>query len=172
MASTVQAPPPAPPVRPPRYSRSFAGPIVLIVIGVFFLLGNLRVIAWHDLGYWFSHFWPVLLILWGIVKIFEYQQANRAGMRASGIGAGGVMLIVFLVVAGLIATETYRMNWDEIRDEMHIEGADIPWWGHTYNYTDDLQQAFPAGGSLHVTSERGAINVTASSDNQIHVTVH
>src|SRR6266700_1562607 len=172
MVSTVQVPPPAPPSRPPRPRRSFAGPVVLIVLGVCFLLSNLGVISWSHFGFWFSHYWPVLLILWGVIKLIEYQQANRSGVPAAGIGAGGVLLVVFLVVAGLIATEAYSMNWQEIRDEMHIEGADIPWWEHTYNYTDELHQAFPAGDSLHVNSERGAINVTASTDNQIHVTVH
>jgi hypothetical protein len=54
---------------------------------------------------------------------------------------------------------------------MHIEG-DIPWWGHSYDYRDEIQQAFPAGDSLHVVNERGAINLTASNDNNIHITVH
>src|SRR5581483_3396896 len=162
--------PPAPPMRS-RPPRSFAGPIVLILIGVFFLLGNLRIIEWHHLGYWFAHYWPALLILWGVIKLIEYQQASRAGVRAAGIGAGGVILIIFLVICGLTATEAYRMNWEQIRDEFHIEG-DVPWWGHTYSYNDDLQQTFPAGSSLHVVSLRGAVNMSASSDNQIHVTVH
>ena len=170
MASTVQAPPPAPPIRP-RPPRSLAGPFVLIVIGIFFLLGNMGLIRWHHLGYWFAHYWPVLLILWGVVKLLEYQQANRSGMRAPGIGAGGIVLIVFLVMAGLIATEAYRVNWDELRDEMHMEG-DTPWWGHSYSYSDDLQQDFPSGDSLRVTSGRGAINITAANDNLMHVTVH
>src|SRR5215469_4841983 len=169
MASTVQSPPPAPPVRPPRPPRSFAGPVVLIVIGVCFLLANLGVIDWHNFGYWFSHYWPVLLILWGIVKLVEYQQATSSGRRAPGIGGGGVVLIVFLVLAGLSATGMYR-HWDELGEAFHWNG-DTPWWGHNYNYTDDLQQAFPNGGSLHVTSERGAINISASDDNQIHVSV-
>lgn len=172
MASTVQSPPPpAPPARPPRPHRSFAGPIVLIVIGVFFLLANMGVIEWHNFGYWFSHYWPVLLILWGIVKLLEYQQATRSGYRAQGIGAGGVVLIVFLVLAGLSATGVYR-HWDEVGEAFHWNGSDMPWWGHTYNYNDDLEQAFPSGGSLHVTSERGAINISASDDKQIHVSVH
>ena len=34
MASTVQTPPPAPPMRPVRPPRSFAGPVVLIIIGI------------------------------------------------------------------------------------------------------------------------------------------
>ncbi len=170
MASTVQVPPPAPPVRPPRMRRSFAGPVVLIVLGICFLLSNMGVISWDNFGRWFSHYWPVLLIVWGIIKLIEYQQANRAGERARGIGAGGVMLVVFVVVAGMISTEAYHWNWHGICNDMNVEG--VPWCGHTFDYSDELNQAFPAGGSLHVSSEHGAINVTTSTDSQIHVAVH
>ena len=163
-------PAPPPPMRP-RPPRSLAGPIVLIVIGIFFLLGNMGMIAWHRIWSWFGDYWPALLILWGVIKIIEYQNANRAGVPPRGIGAGGVLLVIFLVFMGLTARETTHVNWQEFRDRMHIEG-DVPWWGHTYDYTDNLQQAFPAGDSLRVTNERGAINVTASNDNNIHVTVH
>jgi DUF4097 and DUF4098 domain-containing protein YvlB len=172
MASATQVPPPpAPPIRP-RPPRSLAGPVVLIVIGIFFLLGNMHVLYWHDLGHWFARFWPALLILWGIVKLVEYQQANRTGTRPPGIGAGGVLLVIFLVAAGLIATSASNFDWGQIRDQMHIEGADMPWWGHTYDYNSDIEQAFPAGGSLRVSNTRGAINVSTSSDGRIHVTVH
>jgi Toastrack DUF4097/LiaF transmembrane domain len=174
MVSATRIPPvppvPPPPVRP-RPPRSFAGPIVLIVIGIFFLLGNMGMIAWHELGYWFAHYWPVLLIVWGVIKLIEYQNASRAGVRAAGIGVGGYFLVIILVIMGLTATQAYRVNWQELRDQMHLEG-DIPWWGHSYDYTDTLQQAFPAGDSLHVVNERGAINLTASNDNNLHITVH
>lgn len=173
MASSVQAPPPMPPVRPPRAPRSLAGPIVLILIGVFFLLHyTFGILPFYDWGKWFAHYWPLLLILWGIIKLIEYQQANASGGRPRGIGAGGVLLIIFLVVAGLSAREFYNHNWNW---EGWCEGSnteDLPWCGHSYNYTDELQQSFPAGASLRVSSERGAINVTSSEDNQIHVTVH
>jgi DUF4097 and DUF4098 domain-containing protein YvlB len=172
MASATQVPPTPPSVRPPRPPRSLAGPVVLIVIGIFFLLGNMHILYWHDLGRWFAHFWPVLLILWGIIKLVEYQQANRSGTRPPGIGAGGVLLVIFLVAAGLIATSASNFDWGQIRDQMHIEGADIPWWGHTYDYNADLQQNFPAGSSLRVTSTRGAINLSTSNDNRLHLTVH
>ena len=170
MASSVQGPPPAPPIRPPRIRRSFAGPVVLIVLGICFLLSNMGIISWDNFGRWFSHYWPILLIVWGVIKLIEYQQASRSGERARGIGAGGVMLVVFVVVAGLISTEAYRWNWHGICNEMNVEG--VPWCGHTYDYSDELDQAFPAGGSLHVHSEHGAINVTTSTDSQIHVAVH
>ena len=170
---TPPMPPPPPPIPPmrPRAPRSLAGPIVLIVVGICFLLGNMGLIEFHQLGYWFAHYWPALLILWGIIKLFEYQSANRAGVAPRGIGGGGVVLIVFIVIAGLMATEAYRVNWQELHDNMHIQG-DIPWWGHSYDYTDNMQQPFPAGDNLKVTNERGAINLTASVDNNIHVSIH
>src|SRR5947207_2489067 len=170
MASTVQTPPPAPPTRPPRFRRSFAGPVVLIIVGIFFLLSNMGIISWNNFGLWFSHYWPVLLIVWGIIKLIEYQQANRAGERARGIGAGGVMLVVLVVVAGLIASEAYKWNFKGVCENSDLQ--DLPWCGHNYNYTDELQQAFPSGGTLHVTNEHGAVNVSDSTDSQIHVSVH
>jgi DUF4097 and DUF4098 domain-containing protein YvlB len=171
MASTVQTPPPAPPMRPVRPPRSFAGPVVLIIIGILGLMGTMGMLEWHRVFLWFAHFWPALLILWGIIKLIEYQQSNRSGVRSGGIGAGGVVLIVFLVVAGLTATSLSRVDWQRMQEEFNLD-SDNPWWGHSYNYTDDFQQVFPAGGSLKVTNEHGAININASDDNQIHVSVH
>ncbi len=169
MASPVQAPPPAP---PPRPARSLAGPVVLILLGVVFLLGTMGVLHWFMLGQWFAHYWPLLLILWGIVKLVEYQQAQSSGRRARGIGAGGVFLLIVLIVFGLIATQAARFNWQELRDQMNMNDGDFNFFGHTYSYSDQLAQEFPAGASLRVTDDRGAVNVTVSTDNQIHVTVH
>lgn len=173
MGSTVQAPSPAPPMRPFRPRRSVAGPVVLIIIGVVFLLHSMGVLPWYDWGRWFAHYWPLLLILWGVIKLIEYQQANRAGVRPSGIGAGGFLLIIFLVIAGLSASQFYRWNWKGFEDWCDSsDSQDLPWCGHTYTFTDDQQQGFPAGDSLHVNNERGAVNITTSEDNQLHVTVH
>ncbi len=165
MASQVPIPPPL----PPRH-RSFAGPVVLIVIGTVFLLSTMGVVHWEHLGYWFAHWWPMLLILWGVIKLLEYQQAQRAGLRPRGIGAGGVFLLIMLVCFGLIATQASRFNWDELRDRMD-NGNDFEFFGHNYSFDDQLQQAFPAGASLHVIDDRGAVNITTAEDNQIHVIV-
>jgi DUF4097 and DUF4098 domain-containing protein YvlB len=155
------------PVRPPR---SLAGPVVLILIGVFFLLGNMGVIEWHNLGFWFSRYWPALLILWGAIKLIEYQQANSAGVRSPGIGAGGVVLVVFLVMAGLSAHEAYKWDWHGWCDDSDVQG--LPWCGHSYTYTDDLQDKFPAGATLHVENERGAVNISSGDTSDIRVSVH
>jgi DUF4097 and DUF4098 domain-containing protein YvlB len=168
MASPVASPPPR---RPPR---SFAGPVVLIVLGIFFLLGNIGILRWSNLGYWFAHYWPVLLILWGVVKLLEYWEAQRHGVRASGVGAGGVVLLIFLIGAGLVATQASRFNWDELRDHIHgnWDDSDFPIFGHEYTFEDQMEEAFAAGSSVHVTSDRGAINASVSDDGRIHVRIH
>src|SRR5438105_12338780 len=110
---------PAPGPVPPTRRRSLAGPVVLIVMGVVFLMGTMGVLHWHMLGRLFAHYWPLLIILWGIVKLIEHQQAKREGTRASGIGVGGVFLLCCLIVAGLIATQATRVNWTGLRSEEH-----------------------------------------------------
>jgi len=166
MASPIQTPP------VPRTRRSLAGPVVLILVGIVFLLGTMGILHWYLLGQWFAHYWPLLIIVWGVIKLVEHEQAKRAGMPSRGIGAGGVFLLIVLIVFGLVATQAARFNWDQLRDQMDMNGGDFPLFGHTYSYDDQLQQTFPAGASLHVVDDRGAVNVTTSTDNQIHVTVH
>jgi len=164
MASTV-------PVPPPRPHRSYAGPVVLIVLGAVFLLGNLGYVGWGRLAHWFAHYWPVLLIVWGVIKLVEYQQAQKQGYRASGIVVGGVFLLFLLITIGLATTHASRYHWEELGDQINLGDEDFNLFGHDYSYNDQLASDFPAGGSLHVTSTRGAVNVNDSTDNQIHVAV-
>ena len=173
MSSPV-APPPVPPMTPmpPRRRRSFAGPLVLIVLGVVFLLGNLHMLSWFRIVVWFSHYWPVLLILWGVVKLIEHYQAQRDGTRASGIGAGGILLLVLIVVFGLISTQVERVNWSGLKDNFNFDDNDFNnIFGETYNFNDHLEQNFPAGASLKVIDNHGAVSVHPSDDNNVTVVV-
>ena len=177
MSSPVQ-PPAQPPYQAPpppyRHRRSFAGPFVLIILGTVFLFGNLHMISWARLGTLFAHYWPVLLILWGIIKLIEHQQAQRDGLPARGIGAGGVFLIICIVVCGLIATQATRFNWGEIKDNLQIDDGDFDnMFGQTYNYSDQIEHDLPAGATLlRVNDEHGAVHVSAADDNKITVMVH
>ena len=75
-----------------------------------FLLSTMHVLSVGRLAHLFANYWPVLLILWGVIKVVEHMQAQRQGARASGIGAGGVVLVVMIVVFGLIATQLERLE--------------------------------------------------------------
>src|SRR5215472_16484329 len=104
-SSNVYPPPPSQyqhPAPPPyRYRRSIAGPLVLIVIGLIFLLRNFgfRFPIWHFFGRW----WPLLLILWGVIALIEHTTSQRMGYRTRHLGAGGVFLLILLVALGVSA---------------------------------------------------------------------
>jgi hypothetical protein len=172
MSSPVMTPPPIAPL-PPRRHRSIAGPFVLIIVGTIFLLGTMHVLSVGRLAHLFANYWPVLLILWGIIKLIEHVQAQREGTRSSGIGAGGVLLVVTIVVFGLIATQLERVNWSGLKDNFNFDDGDFPgiFAGNTYNFNDHLEQNFPAGASLKVIDTHGAVSVHASDDNKITVAV-
>jgi DUF4097 and DUF4098 domain-containing protein YvlB len=156
-----------PPVIPPRPPRSIAGAIVLILLGVLFLLGTMGVLNWHGLGLMFARYWPLLLILWGVIKLIEHQQAKRAGLPGRGIGAGGVFLVLFVIVAGLIATQAARVNWNDIGDNFQIgddQSFEDIFGGTSFDYSDELSKEFPAGGSLHINDDRGSITINVVDD--------
>jgi hypothetical protein len=149
-----------------------AGAFVLIVLGVVFLMGTMHILSIGRLAHLFASYWPLLLIFWGVIKLLEHQRAQREGTRSSGIGAGGVFLVVMIVVFGLIATQLERVNWSGIRDNINIDDSDFnDIFGQSYNFNDHLEQAFPAAASLKIIDTRGAVSVHASDDNKITVVV-
>ncbi len=170
MASPVQVPTPPSPPRPPR---SIAGPVVLIIIGIVFLLLTMGVINHHTIGLLFAKYWPLLLILWGVIKLIEHEQAKRAGYPSRGIGAGGVFLLIFLVGAGLIATQLARVNWGELRDQIQIGDQDFDqiFGGSTFDYSDELSQSIPKNPSLHINDDRGTVTVNVGEGDTIKVSV-
>jgi len=173
MSNPVMTPgvPPLTPL-PPRPRRSLAGPFVLIVVGAVFLMGTMRILSIGRLAHLFANYWPALLIVWGVIKLVEHQRAQREGTRASGIGGGGVVLVVMIVAFGLIATQLEHLDWSGIRDHMNIDDPDFSGiFGQSYNFNDHLEQDFPASASLKVIDTHGAVSVHASDDNKITVVV-
>jgi Putative adhesin len=172
MSSSVPTSPIQSPVPPPQRRRSFAGPFVLIVLGVVCLLGTMRVLSLSRMWHLFANYWPALLILWGVVKLIEHLQAQREGSRSSGIGAGGIFLIIVIMVFGLIATQLEHLNWSGLRDEMNFDDNDFSnIFGESYNFDDHIEQDYPAGAALKIIDTRGAVNVHSSDDNKITVVI-
>lgn len=75
--------------------RSFIGPIILIAIGVFFLVANL--VPSFDPWVILMRYWPVILILIGLGKVWDYYAARRYG-RAGGSDVSGVLIAVILLI--------------------------------------------------------------------------
>jgi len=169
---SVTAPPPAPTPPPYRYRRSFAGPVILILIGLLFLLKNLgfRFPIWH----WFGHWWPLLLILWGVIVLVENMTSTRTGYRTRHLGAGGIILMVLLVTVGVAAhfTSDSDYDWSGVRDQLQMDDDLGGIFGTAFTFEDTLEQPFPANGTLRVVCDHGALNITTAADNTLRVVVH
>src|SRR5258708_12848473 len=78
----------------PRGSSVFSG-LVLIVIGLLLLLHNYR---GFELTGVILRWWPLILIFWGAIKIYERTTGARASQPgASRITAGGGFLVLWLL---------------------------------------------------------------------------
>ncbi len=176
----ASVPPPIPPQVPNPYyqpkRRSFFGPILLIGTGVVFLLVNAGMITPRAAFTAFARYWPVLLILWGVLRLLEYLRARQEGTTPPGIGAGGVIGIIFLVLFGLSVSAAYRtsqhVNWNQVRSEMDFNDDEFDkWFGQKYEFADNLDQDFPANASLKVVGDRGNIKISSSSDGKLHLVI-
>jgi DUF4097 and DUF4098 domain-containing protein YvlB len=168
MASPIQTP-------RPRVRTSFSGPILLITIGVLFLLGTMGILNIDSFGHWFAHYWPIVLIVWGVLKLIEHQQAQAEGFRSPGISGGGVFLIIMIIGLGIAATHASRVDWESMGDHFGFSDDDLfshtKLFGESFTFNDEVSQSFPPTATLHVTNERGNINIQDSDNNQIRVVV-
>ena len=99
-----------PNVRPRRGSGSIAWGIVLIFVGVVFLIGQLRpnFDPWRLV--WI--YWPVLLILLGLLKLWDHMRnRNNPQGRSSGLISGALItVIVIAILVGLSARHSGASN--------------------------------------------------------------
>lgn len=166
---------PNPYVPPPVMKRrSFFGPIALIGVGVVFLLVNMGKLSMRDVFIGFAKYWPLLIIMWGLVKLYEHAMAKREGLPAPGIGPGGVFLLVFLVLFGLTASGINRakdrIDWNRVGAEMDDdEFASIFVGGEKHTFDDTIEREFPANASLKIVNERGDIRVSPSTDGKLRI---
>lgn len=151
------------------HPRSLFGPLVLVTIGVLFLLRNIGVIPYSTMGVWFARYWPLLLIIWGFTKLVEYFWARRVGQPAPGIGAGGVVLLIFLILGGLGASASRNVNWGDMGFDDDFGGGIF---GTKYEFTENISQPVQPGAAVKVLGLRGNIAVTPSADNQAHAFIH
>ncbi|HWZ42255.1 MAG TPA: DUF5668 domain-containing protein, partial [Candidatus Saccharimonadales bacterium] len=140
-ASPTPAPTPARRYRP----RSLFGPILLVAIGVLCLALTM---GWLHLGnflVWFARYWPVLLIFWGVVKLIEYMWSQQKGLPARGIGAGGVLFIIFLILIGFTANGATAVNWGALGIDTGDLNFFAPIFGSSHEFSENFSQEMKPG---------------------------
>lgn len=160
----------------PRRQRSLFGPIVLIAIGVVLLLRNFGVISTRGFWIWFSNYWPILLILLGVIKLIEYMWARASGNPSPRLGAGAIVFLVFFIIFGITTTRVSRVDWHGLGQNIGIDDdPDVSdffngMFGSRYDFSDNFSQPVNAT-QMRILTSRGDIKITASADNQIHAII-
>jgi hypothetical protein len=92
-----------------RGSSFFPG-LLLLFVGVLLLLHNYRGIS---IGEVIGHWWPLILIFWGGIKLYERVAASRAGdpSAAKITGSEIVLVLGLLSLLGIVVAVDYgRQN--------------------------------------------------------------
>ena len=143
-----------------RSSGLFSG-LVLISVGVILLLHNYGHL---DLGHFFGHWWPLIIIFWGAVKLYERTAGPRTGEATGAVITGGEVALVvgMLALLGIVVSVEYG--------KQKISDAILDGGGDNYSYDVEVApQAIPANTRVFVHNGRGDISVRSSDDAQIRV---
>jgi hypothetical protein len=143
-----------------RRSSLFSA-LVLILFGVLFLIHNYR--GGLDFGHLFRHWWPLLLILWGLTKLYERTAARRQSATGSGAITTGEVFLVLLLLAmvGIFTATDFALK-------KNPEIGDV--FGNSYTYDLDVApRAVPANARITIRNGRGDIRVRASDTSQIRL---
>jgi DUF4097 and DUF4098 domain-containing protein YvlB len=146
----------------PRRSSLFSA-LVLILFGVLFLLHNYRGgVNFADI---FHHWWPVLLILWGLSKLYERTIGQRTGGRTPTVTAGEIFLVLgMLALVGVFALAEILPG--------KIQGTE-PLWGSEFTFDADVApQAVSPAARIAVRIPRGNITVHAADAPEVRVSAH
>jgi hypothetical protein len=132
--------------------RSVFGSVFLVLVGTLFLIHNFRpdLIDWRFFGKW----WPLLLILWGVIRLVE----NLGGSRRRGLHGGEIFLLILLVCAGLAISYAPRFSFPDTNPE------DLP-FTETADVTEELPpRTLEPGAVVSITTPQGDISVDATGD--------
>ncbi len=142
----------------PRSSGLFSG-LVLISVGTLLLLHNYGRL---ELSGFFTRWWPLLIIFWGVIKLYERTVGRRFGGTGGGITGGEVLLVLgMLALMGIVVGVEYG------KDRL---GGVIDVSGDNYEYDAEVApRTIPANAPVLVRNTRGDITIRASDDQQIQV---
>lgn len=143
-----------------RSSGLFSG-LVLISVGALLLLhfyGHL------ELTHFFTHWWPLLIIFWGAVKLYERTVGRRFGGGEGGVITGGEVGLVIGMLALLGIVVAVDITKEKVADVLE----DVP--GESYSFDADLPaQTIPPNAHVAVRLGRGSITVHPGDDEQLRV---
>jgi len=146
---------------------SIVAPLLLIGIGLLFLIRNLH----PDLPLvdYLAKFWPFILVLWGVVRLFEIAvwAASSKPLPSAGVSGGEWVLVAFLCLFGL---------------SLHTIHGMAEWWprngfaggmnmfGESFEYPIGGEKACSPTPRVVLENFRGGARITGADVNSVKVT--
>lgn len=140
--------------------RSVFSGLLIILIGVLFLLHNFA--PGLGIGRLIERYWPLLLIFWGLAKLYDHFAAQRTGQTKPPILTGGevgLLVLVFAVGAGIAAVDHFRWSRDfpNLFEERTTSTEELP------------AQPVKTGAKISISTDYGNISIHAGESNDIRV---
>lgn len=147
--------------------RTVAGPVLLIVIGVLFLLENLRpgLISWGLV----ARYWPAVLIGWGLLRLVEilYWWLSSKPLPRVGVSGGEWVLVAFLCVLGSGIAAAY--HYAPRLPPLVIHGKTVELFGEAYDYPVSAKQAAAGVRRIVIENPRGNTRITGGQAGEIEL---
>jgi hypothetical protein len=164
--------PPAPPAgtapRGPQPRRlSVFGGLLWILIGSLLLINN--IVA--DIRVWqlFRDYWPVLLILLGLTKLFDHFSTRASGAPPARLVSGGeiFLLIMLFLIGGAIAARDEIVRSDpDFESKIHFP------WEEEYSFTEEVTHAAASVRPVRIDIPRGTITVVGDTTGEVRAVVN
>jgi hypothetical protein len=147
--------------RTPR-SSIFPG-LVLLSIGTLLLLHNYGGLEIDSV---LHHWWPLLLIFWGAIKLYERTAGARSGDPAAArITAGEVLLVL-----GLLAFLGIVVGADYARSKLPGRDIGIEFNGDSHDFDLDVApKTVPPNARISIRNGHGDVSVRPSDEGEIRV---
>lgn len=159
--SAGHIPEPPRPATPARRRSIFPG-LLLLALGVFFLAGNFRP-EWQLWSLFFT-WWPLILILWGLARLFDVWAARSSGQPAPRTLSGGeFVLLLFVIAIGLAVGGAMRLS-----DRVDF----LPPWAEPFEFTEEIARAgIPEGSTIAIHIRRGNVTVVEGQSDELRIRV-
>ena len=146
---------------------SVVAPLLLIGVGILFLARNLYPeLALID---YFARYWPLLLILWGVLRLTEilFWSATEKELPARGMTGGEWILIVILCFIGL-SVHTVR-GFESWWPKSGITMGGIDMFGESHEYPISAEKTTTKAPRVVIESFRGNARITGVDGTDVKV---
>lgn len=144
--------------------RSITGPLILVVIGAFFLINNIRP-DWISLAR-IGDYWPFLLIGAGVIGLVEVLfHVSRGATPPPRIFYGATIfwvLVIGLIIAVVSRNHNFRIG--------RFDSPGVSFFGSDYDYDVDASESSRGVTRVVLDNLHGDLAIKGEDDGDIRVT--